>query len=401
MGQSAFYSPNNENYLLNFGPQHPAAHGVLRLVLELSGERVIFADPHIGFLHRGTEKLIETKNYLQNLPFFDRLDYVAPLVQEHAYILAVEALENINVPKRALYIRMLFDELSRISNHVLCITTHALDVGALTPFLWLFEEREKILQFFEEASGARMHAAYYRVGGVFRDLSEHAVETIYQFSVNFLSFLEKLEDLLATNPIWQARLQGIGVLSRDGVFKHAFTGPISRGSGVPWDLRKTYPYSYYKTVSFLVPNGKNGDCYARYHVRIIEMYESIKIIKQCLIKLSSEAALDNNRHSRVNISSTNKMRSKFFMEDMIWFFKEWSIGLPVVEGSVYASLEAPKGEMGVFLASDGSTRPYRCRLRTPGFFHLQGLNALCYNTSISDVVANLGSLDIVFGEVDR
>ena len=386
-----------KSFSLNFGPQHPAAHGVLRLVLELNGEVVERADPHIGLLHRGTEKLIETKNYLQALPYFDRLDYVSMMAQEHAYSLAVESLLQCEIPVRAQYIRVIFAEITRILNHLLAITTHALDVGALTPFLWGFEEREKLMEFYERVSGARLHAAYIRPGGVDQDLPVGLLDDIYTFIVQFSARVDELEELLTGNRIWKERLVDIGVVSAEEALNHGFTGVMVRGSGVSWDLRKNQPYEIYESISFDVPIGLNGDCYDRYLIRIHEMRQSIRILNQCINLIESgPVKTENNK-----VVPPTRAHMKHSMESLIHHFKLFSEGFVVPQGSIYRAVEAPKGEFGVFLVSDGTNKPYRCRIRSPGFFHLQGLDFMSKGHMIADVVTIIGTQDIVFGEVDR
>lgn len=386
-----------KNMTLNFGPQHPAAHGVLRLVLEMDGEVVDRSDPHIGLLHRGTEKLIEHKTYMQAVPYFDRLDYVSPMCQEHAFALAVEKLLQCDVPLRAQYIRVLFSEITRVLNHILNITTQALDVGAMTPLLWLFEEREKMMEFYERASGARLHANYFRPGGVAKDLTPDLLEDIASFADRFPKRLDDTETLLTENRIFKQRLVDVGVVSKSQALDWGFTGPMLRGSGVPWDLRKSQPYEVYDRLKFDVPVGKNGDCYDRYLIRVEEMRQSISLIKQVLEKMPSGAVKTEDR----KISPPTRAEMKHSMEAMIHHFKLYTEGYHVPEGEVYASVEAPKGEFGVYLVSDGSNMPYRCRLRAPGFAHLQGLDFMCKGHMLADVVAVIGTMDIVFGEIDR
>jgi NADH dehydrogenase I D subunit len=386
-----------KTFSLNFGPQHPAAHGVLRLVLELNGEVVERADPHIGLLHRGTEKLIETKNYLQALPYFDRLDYVSMMAQEHTYSLCVESLLQCDVPLRAKYIRVIFAEITRILNHLLAITTHALDVGALTPFLWGFEEREKLMEFYERVSGARLHAAYIRPGGVDQDLPVGLLDDIFTFIVQFSARVDELEELLTGNRIWKERLVDIGVVSSDEALNHGFTGVMVRGSGISWDLRKNQPYEIYETIDFDIPVGLNGDCYDRYLIRIHEMRQSIRILNQCINLIEEGPVKSDNK----KIVPPSRAHMKHSMESLIHHFKLFSEGFIVPQGSVYRAVEAPKGEFGVFLVSDGTNKPYRCRIRSPGFFHLQGLDFMSKGHMIADVVTIIGTQDIVFGEVDR
>jgi NADH dehydrogenase I D subunit len=386
-----------KHFNMNFGPQHPAAHGVLRLVLELDGEVVIKADPHIGLLHRGTEKLIEHKNYLQALPYFDRLDYVSMMSQEHAYSLAVEKLLKCEVPLRAKYIRVIFSEITRILNHLLALTTHILDVGATTPFLWGFEEREKLMEFYERVSGARMHAAYIRPGGVSQDLPIGIIQDIYTFIQSFNSRIDELEELLTGNRIWKQRLVDIGVVTAKEALDWSFTGVLLRSSGIAWDLRKNQPYEIYDTLDFEVPVGKNGDCYDRYLIRITEMRQSLKIILQCLnLMPEGEIKIDDNK-----LFTTPRSLMKDSMESLIHHFKVYTEGVIAGNKQVYAAVEAPKGEFGVFLVSNNSRKPYRCHIRAPGFAHLQGLDFMSQGHMISDVVTIIGTQDIVFGEIDR
>lgn len=386
-----------KTFTMNFGPQHPAAHGVLRLVLELNGEVVGRADPHIGLLHRGTEKLIEHKTYLQGLPYFDRLDYVSMMCQEHGYCLAIERLLGCEVPLRAKWIRVLFSEITRILNHLLAITTHALDVGALTPFLWGFEEREKLMEFYERVSGARMHSAYFRPGGVAQDLPNGLIEDIHKFICQFDKRLNEIEELLTNNRVWKQRLVDIGVVSVSQALEWGFSGVMLRGSGVLWDLRKVVPYEVYDEIKFLIPVGKYGDCYDRYLVRVEEMRQSLHIIEQCLDMMPiGFFKVDNLKFS---FPFRGFMKNK--MESMIHHFKLFTEFINVSVGEVYSVVEAPKGELGVFLASDGTNKPYRCRIKAPGFLHLQGLDMMSKGHMIADVVTIIGTQDIVFGEVDR
>lgn len=387
------------NFTMNFGPQHPAAHGVLRLVLELRGEVIERVDPHIGLLHRGTEKLIENKNYLQALPYFDRLDYVSMMAQEHCYSLAVEKLLNVDkyVPIRAQYIRIVFAELTRLLNHLLAVTTHALDVGALTPFLWAFEEREKLMEFYERVSGARMHAAYIRPGGVSQDLPIGLLEDIYTFITCFHTRINEIEELLTNNRIWKQRLVDIGVVSASDALSWGFTGVMLRGSGIPVDVRKFRPYDAYASINFDVPIGRNGDCYDRYLIRLEEMRQSIKIIDIAIKWLSpGPIRIDDKK-----ISPPSRALMKFSMESVIHHFKFYSEGFRIPDSEIYSVVEAPKGEFGVYIKGDGSYKPYRCRIRAPGFFHLQGLDFMSSGHMIADVVTIIGTQDIVFGEVDR
>ena len=387
-----------KTYTMNFGPQHPAAHGVLRMVMEMEGEIVERADPHIGFLHRGTEKLIEQKTYLQALPYFDRLDYVSPMSQEHGYSLAVEQLLKIQVPLRARYIRVLFCEITRILNHLLNITTYALDVGAMTPFLWGFEQREKLMGFYERVSGARLHAAYIRPGGVFRDMPKELAADILNFCQQFPGFLNDVEELLTENRIFKQRTVDIGVISADKALSFGFSGPNLRASGLAWDLRKSQPYEIYEKLSFDVPVGKKGDCYDRYLVRMEEMRQSIKLIEQVLGDMPEDGPImvENSK-----VAPPSRLEMKNSMEAMIHHFKLYTEGYHVPPGQVYATVESPKGEFGVYLVSDGSNKPYRCKIRAPGFAALQAMNYLTQGHLLADAVAILGSLDIVFGEVDR
>lgn len=386
-----------KNFTMNFGPQHPAAHGVLRLVLELDGEVIERADPHIGLLHRGTEKLIEYKNYLQALPYMDRLDYVSMMVQEHAYSIAVEKLLSIDVPLRGQYIRVLFSEITRILNHLMAVTTHALDVGALTPFLWGFEEREKLMEFYERVSGARMHAAYFRPGGVSQDLPLGLLNDIYIFAQQFNNRINEIEELLTNNRIWKQRLVDIGVVTAGQALDWGFSGVMLRGSGLPWDLRKTQPYEVYDRMNFDIPVGQNGDCYERYLIRVEEMRQSLRIIEQCLNQMPEGFVKVDDR----KVSPPSRANMKYSMESLIMHFKMYSEGFLVPKGEYYATVEAPKGEFGIFLISDGSARPYRCRIKAPGFLHLQGLDFMAKGHMIADATTIIGTQDIVFGEVDR
>jgi len=382
---------------LNFGPQHPAAHGVLRLILQLDGEVVEKADPHIGLLHRGTEKLIENKTYSQAVPYFDRLDYVAPMNQEHAFALAIEKILNIKVPIRAQYIRVLFCEIGRILSHILNVTTHAIDVGALTPALWGFEERETLMNFYERASGSRLHANYFRAGGIHKDLPTGLDNDIAEFCNKFPKIIDDLETLLTDNRIFKQRNVDIGVVSKQDALDYSFSGVMLRGSGVPWDLRKSQPYDCYEQLGFKIPIGKNGDCYDRYLCRIDEMRESINIIKQCLTNLP----MGPIKTSDGKISPPSKIEIKQSMEALIHHFKLFTEGYRVNKDEIYTAVEAPKGEFGVYLISDGSSKPYKCKIRAPGFSHLQAMDYLIKGHMLADVPAVLGSMDIVFGEVDR
>ncbi|MAH03051.1 MAG: NADH-quinone oxidoreductase subunit D [Candidatus Pelagibacter sp.] len=382
---------------LNFGPQHPATHGVLRLILELDGEVIESTNPHIGLLHRGTEKLIEHKTYIQALPYFDRLDYVAPMNQEHVFALAIENLLNLEIPIRAQYIRVMFCEIGRILNHILNVTTQALDVGALTPSLWGFEERETLMTFYERVSGSRLHANYFRVGGVSKDLPMGLTEDIEKFCNNFPKIINDIETLLTDNRIFKQRNVDIGIVTKQEALDHSFTGVMLRGSGVPWDLRKSQPYDCYENIDFKVPIGKNGDCYDRYLCRIAEMQESVKIIKYCLKNMPKGLikTIDGK------ISPPKKSKLKNSMEALIHHFKLFTEGYRVDPGEIYSAVEAPQGEFGVFLISDGSNKPYKCKIRAPGFSHLQAMDYLMKGHMLADVPAVLGSLDIVFGEIDR
>lgn len=389
--------PDLKTMMLNFGPQHPAAHGVLRLVLEMDGEVVERADPHIGLLHRGTEKLIEHKTYLQALPYFDRLDYVSPMSQEHAYSLCVEKLLQCEVPIRAKHLRVLFCELTRILNHLLNISSQALDVGAMTPLLWLFEEREKILEFYERASGARFHAAYIRPGGIAADVPEGLIEDIARFIEQFPKYIDDVDELLTENRIWKQRTVGISEISIKQALDWGFSGPMLRAAGLAWDLRKSQPYEIYDQLDFDIPVGQNGDCYDRYLVRMAEIRQSISLVKQCIEKMPEGPIKTEDR----KISPPPREEMKKSMEAMIHHFKLYSEGYHVPEGEAYVAVEAPKGEFGVYIVSDGTNRPYRCRIRAPGFAHLQALDFMAKGHMLADVAAIIGSLDIVFGEIDR
>lgn len=386
-----------KTFNLNFGPQHPSAHGVLRLVLELNGEIVKKADPHIGLLHRGSEKLIESKPFLQGLPYFDRLDYVSMMAQEHAYSLSIEKLTGCKVPLRAQYLRVIFCEITRILNHLMSITTHALDVGALTPFLWAFEEREKLIEFYERVSGARMHACYIRPGGVSKDIPLGFLNDVNNFIVGFGSRLDEIEELLTNSRIWKQRLIGIGVVSKKEALNWGFSGVMLRSAGVHWDLRKSQPYEIYDTLDFKIPVGKNGDCYDRYVMRIEEMRQSLIIISQCLNAIPSGSI----KVSDFKLVSPKRSLLKNSMEALVDHFKLFSEGIVISEGEAYVGVEAPKGEFGVFLSSNGTNKPYRCKIKAPGFLHLQGLDFMSREHLIADVVAIIGTQDIVFGEVDR
>ena len=386
-----------KNMTINFGPQHPAAHGVLRLVLEMDGEVITRADPHIGLLHRGTEKLIEHKTYLQAVPYFDRLDYVSPMCQEHAFALAVEKLLGCNIPRRAQFIRVMFSEITRLLNHIMAITTQALDVGAMTPLLWMFEEREKMMGFYEKVSGSRMHSAYIRPGGVHQDLPAGLLEEIADFIKQFPQKISDMENLLTENRIFKQRMVDIGVVSKQQALDWGFSGPMIRGSGIAWDLRKSQPYEIYGELDFDIPIGKNGDSYDRYLIRVQEMYESIKIIEQCLAKIpNGEVVTDDKR-----VAPPKREDMKNSMESLINHFKLYTEGYHVPAGEFYGCVEAPKGEFGVYLISDGSNKPHRCRVRAPGFAHLQGLEFMVKGNLLADVVTVISTQDIVFGEVDR
>ena len=389
------------NFNINFGPQHPAAHGVLRLVLELDGEVVERVDPHIGLLHRGTEKLIEHKTYLQAIGYFDRLDYVAPMNQEHAFCLAAEKLIGLEIPYRAQLIRVLYSEIGRILSHLLNVTTQAMDVGALTPPLWGFEEREKLMVFYERASGSRMHAKYFRIGGVHQDLPEKLVEDIAAWIDPFLKVVDDIDTLLTENRIFKQRNVDIGVISLDDCFAYGFSGVLVRGSGAAWDLRKSQPYECYSEFDFDIPIGKNGDCYDRYLLRMQEMRESAKIMRQACAKLMSDAGRGPVMSSNKKVVPPKHADMKRSMEALIHHFKLYTEGFHVPEGEVYTCVEAPKGEFGVYLVSDGSNKPYRCKIRAPGFPHLAAMDFMNRGHMLADVSAILGSLDIVFGEIDR
>lgn len=389
------------NFNINFGPQHPAAHGVLRLVLELDGEIVDRADPHIGLLHRGTEKLMEYKTYLQAVPYLDRLDYCAPMNQEHAYCLAVERLLGIEVPKRGQLIRVLYSEIGRIMSHILNVTTQAMDIGALTPPLWGFEEREKLMVFYERASGSRMHAAYFRPGGVHQDLPERLIQDIGNWIDPFLKTIDDLDALLTENRIFKQRNADIGVVSLEDAWAMGFSGVMVRGSGAAWDLRKSQPYECYDELEFDIPVGKNGDCYDRYLIRMEEMRQSARIMRQCVDRLLGSERVGPVSTVDGKVVPPKRGEMKRSMEALIHHFKLYTEGFRVPAGEVYAAVEAPKGEFGVYLVSDGTNKPYRCKLRAPGYAHLQAMDFLCKGHMLADVSAILGSLDIVFGEVDR
>jgi NADH dehydrogenase (ubiquinone) Fe-S protein 2 len=386
-----------KNFTINFGPQHPAAHGVLRLILELDGEIVKRADAHIGLLHRGTEKLIEYKNYLQALPYFDRLDYVSMMCQEHAYCLAVEKLASISIPKRAKVIRVIFSEITRILNHLLAVGCHAMDVGAMTPFLWAFEEREKLMEFYERVCGARMHAAYFRPGGVASDFPLGFLDDLYLFIEQFNLRLDEIEEMLTGNRIWKERLVDIGIVSAKNAIEWGFSGVMLRGSGIPWDLRKHQPYEIYEDIEFSIPVGNSGDCYDRYLIRVEEMRQSLRIIYQA-IKQLEEGFIKSDDYK---VSPPSRFELKNSMEALIHHFKYFTEGFVVPHGETYTAIEAPKGEFGVYLISNDSEKPYRCKIKAPGFAHLQALNDMAKDHMIADVVTIIGTQDIVFGEIDR
>lgn len=388
---------NFSNFTMNFGPQHPAAHGVLRLVIELSGEVIEKADPHIGLLHRGTEKLIEVKTYQQALPYFDRLDYVSMMAQEHAYSLAVEDLLFLSIPLRASYIRMIFLEITRLLNHLLALTTHALDVGALTPFLWAFEEREKLMEFYERVSGARLHASYIRPGGVSADLPKGFLSDLFSFVHQFLHRIDEIEELLTSNRIWKQRLVDVGVVSWEEAFSSGYSGVMLRGSGFSWDLRKFIPYDLYHLFDFKIPVGSFGDCYDRYLIRVEEMRQSCILLASFINSIPGGPFKVSNQ----KVSLPSRFDAKTSMEDLIHHFKLTTEGYNVPPGQTYVPVEAPKGEFGVYLISNGSSLPYRCRIRAPGFFHLQSLESMAKRHMIADLVTIIGTQDIVFGEVDR
>ncbi|MEH3125864.1 NADH-quinone oxidoreductase subunit D [Agrobacterium cavarae] len=392
---------NVRNFTINFGPEHPSAHGVLRLVLELDGEIVERVDPHIGLLHRGTEKLIEAKTYLQAVPYFDRLDYVAPMNQEHAFALAVERLLGLEIPMRGQLIRVLYSEIGRVLSHIMNVTTQAMDVGAMTPPVWGFEEREKLMVFYERASGARMHAAYFRPGGVHQDIPQELVDDIGKWCDPFITVLDNIEGLLTDNRIYKQRNVDIGVVSLEDAFAWGFTGVMVRGSGAAWDLRRAQPYECYSDLDFDIPVGKNGDCYDRYLIRMQEMRESVKIMKQCVELLSGKHRIGAVSSLDGKVVPPKRGEMKRSMEALIHHFKLYTEGYHVPAGEVYAAVEAPKGEFGVYVVADGTNKPYRCKIRAPGYAHLQAMDFLCKGHQLADVTAVLGSLDIVFGEVDR
>ncbi len=394
--------PNHlRNFSINFGPQHPAAHGVLRMVLELDGELVERVDPHIGLLHRGTEKLMEARTYLQNVPYLDRLDYVAPINQEHAFVLAIERLLGVTVPRRGQLIRVLYSEIGRLLSHMASVNFFANDIGAMTPILWGFEEREKMLAFYERASGARFHAAYFRPGGVHQDIPAKLVDDIYAFCDPFLKVCDDIDTLLIENRIFKQRLVDIGVVKLEDAWAWGFSGVMVRASGAPWDLRRSQPYECYEEMDFDIPVGKNGDCYDRYLIRMEEMRQAVRIIKQCCEKLNSAGGEGPVSTDDRKVAPPKRSEMKSSMEALIQHFKLYTEGFKVPPGEVYAAVEAPKGEFGVYLVSDGTNKPYRVKLRAPGFAHLQAMDFLCRKTMLADVTAILGSLDIVFGEVDR
>jgi NADH dehydrogenase (ubiquinone) Fe-S protein 2 len=390
-----------KNLTMNFGPQHPAAHGVLRLIVELEGEVILKVDPHIGLLHRGTEKLIEYKTYIQALPYFDRLDYVSMMNQEHAFSLAVEKLVSCEIPFKAKLIRILFSEITRLLNHLLALTTHALDVGAMTPFLWAFEEREKLMEFYERVSGARMHAAYIRPGGVAHDINYNLLYDISAFVKKFKYRIDEIEDMLTNNRIWNERLRDVGIVSYDVALNFGFSGPMLRGSGVNWDLRIVEGYDNYNLFNFYVPVGIYGDCYDRYLVRVEEMRQSLVILNQVIWYLKHLNNVDNHIINDYKYVAPPRALMKFSMEALIHHFKIFSEGFTVAQGESYSVVEAPKGEFGVYLYSNDSSRPYRCRIKAPGFLHLQGLNMMSQNLLLADLVTIIGTQDIVFGEIDR
>jgi len=386
-----------QNFTMNFGPQHPAAHGVLRLVVEMDGEVIERADPHIGLLHRGTEKLIEYKTYLQAVPYFDRLDYVAPMNQEHAYALAVEKLLGLDVPRRGQFIRVLYAEISRVLNHLLNVPAFAMDVGAMTPFLWAFEQREMLMEFYERVSGARLHAAYFRPGGVAFDMPAGLADDIYKWADQFPKMIDDMESLLNDNRIFKQRSVDIGVITAEQAMDWGLSGPMLRGSGVPWDLRKAQPYDVYEEMDFDIPIGKNGDCYDRYLLRVLEMRESLKIIRQALDKMPSGPVKVDDR----KIAPPPRAEMKRSMEALIHHFKLYTEGYHVPAGETYTAVEAPKGEFGVYLVSDGTNKPYRCKIRAPGFAFLQATDFMSKGHMLADLVAIVGSMDVVFGEIDR
>lgn len=387
------------NFSINFGPQHPAAHGVLRMVLELDGEIVERADPHIGLLHRGTEKLMESRTYLQNLPYFDRLDYVAPMNQEHAWCLAIEKLTGVEVPRRASLIRVLYSEIGRIANHLMNVGSQALDVGALTPNLWGFDQRESLMIFYERACGARLHANYFRPGGVHQDLPEKLIADIQTWTEQFEPFLKDFEGLLTENRIFKQRNVDIAVVTKQDVFDWGLNGVMARSAGLAWDLRRSQPYECYDEFDFKIPIGKNGDCYDRYLMRLEEMRESIKIMQQAIVKLGECKGEDVLARGKLTPPKRNDMKTS--MESLIHHFKLYTEGFHVPAGEVYAAVEAPKGEFGVYLVADGSNKPYKAKIRAPGYLHLQSVDHITKGHQLADVAAIIGTIDIVFGEIDR
>ncbi|GAB4119372.1 MAG: NADH-quinone oxidoreductase subunit D [Rhodothalassiaceae bacterium] len=397
MPDDAQHDRKIRNYHLNFGPQHPAAHGVLRLILELDGEVVERSDPHIGLLHRGTEKLIEHKTYLQAIGYFDRLDYAAPMNQEHAFVLAIEKALGLEVPLRGQYIRVLYAELTRIMNHILNLTTHAMDVGALTPILWGFEDRETLMEFYERASGSRMHAKYFRPGGVHQDLPPDLIDDIWKWTERFPQVIADIETLLVENRIFKQRNVDIGVVTQQQALDWGLSGPMLRSTGIAWDLRKSQPYDVYDRMDFDIPVGKHGDCYDRFILRIEEMRQSLRIMRQCIEEMPGGPVLTEDR----KIAPPRRGEMKRSMEALIHHFKLYTEGFRVPAGEVYAAVEAPKGEFGVYLVSDGTNKPWRCKIRAPGFVHLQAMDMMLRGHMLADVPAVLGSIDIVFGEVDR
>ncbi len=389
--------PTIKTLTMNFGPQHPAAHGVLRMVMEMDGEVVVRLDPHIGLLHRGTEKLIEYKTYLQAIPYFDRLDYVAPMCQEHAFVLAAEKLLGVEVPERGQYMRVLFAEISRLLNHLLNVPAYGLDVGAMTPMLWAFEEREKLMEFYESVCGARLHAAYYRVGGVHQDMPAGMADKIAEWADGFPKFMDDMESLLTENRIFKQRSVDIGIITPEDALAWGCSGPVLRGSGIAWDLRKAQPYDVYDRMDFDVPVGKTGDCYSRYLVRVEEMRQSLRIVKQCLAEMPEGPVMTTD--GKVGPPGRGDMKRS--MEALIHHFKLYTEGFHVPAGETYTAVEAPKGEFGVYLVSDGTNKPYRCKIRAPGFAHLQAMDYVCKGHMLADSVAVLGAMDVVFGEIDR
>ena len=389
--------PTIKTLTMNFGPQHPAAHGVLRMVMEMDGEVVERLDPHIGLLHRGTEKLIEYKTYLQAIPYFDRLDYVAPMCQEHAFVLAAEKLLGLEVPERGQYMRVLFAEISRLLNHLLNVPAYGLDVGAMTPMLWAFEEREKLMEFYEGVCGARLHAAYYRVGGVHQDMPAGMADQILAWADSFPKFIDEMESLLTENRIFKQRSVDIGIITPEDAMAWGCTGPVLRGSGIAWDLRKAQPYDVYDRMDFDIPVGKNGDCYSRYLVRVEEMRQSLRIVKQCLAEMPEGSVMTTDG----KVGPPDRGEMKRSMESLIHHFKLYTEGFHVPAGETYTAVEAPKGEFGVYLVSDGTNKPYRCKIRAPGFALLPAMDYVCKGHMLADSVAVLGAMDVVFGEIDR